>query len=491
MWAHPATFPRLVLRDGRPLPLTATRLLLRRLAGSGNTDPGMTAPECVDRTALTEVCEPGSPAAFVEALFERWRLMGMPPAAGWMMTALGVLGDDDTVRLLVPLIDRWPGEDGHHRAVRGLDVLAAIGTEEALRALHGLSRGSRFTALRRRAGERMVEVAAGLGLSAEQLADRLVPDLGLDPDGSTVIDYGARRFVVGFDERLRPFVVDDAGRTRAVPPEPGPRGDGPDARAEYRRFAALRREARAVASGLLPRWEREMVEGRRWSLAEFHRCLAAHPLLGHAVRRLVWEVREEGPDGRDRVVTFRPGPGGTGVDVYGRPVTPGDHAVVRLPHPLALGEELTVWRARFAGGGISQPFPQVERPVHGLRPGEERSSRLRRLEGVTVSTEALLSLVRRGWVRGEPSEDGVERWLSRQVGPGRYVVINPERGIVTGDPEPIPQQRVRAVRLATVPGEDGPEGAGAPRFGELDPVMISEVLDDLASLVSGGEELGS
>ncbi|MBB0229395.1 DUF4132 domain-containing protein, partial [Streptomyces calidiresistens] len=485
-----ATLPRLVARDGRPLPLAATRLLLRRLAACDDAGPGRAGTECVDRAALAEACEPGSPAGFVEALFERWRLMGMPPAAGWMMTALGVLGDDDTVRLLVPLIDRWPGEDGHHRAVRGLDVLAAIGTEEALRALHGLSRGSRFTALRRRAGERMVEVAAGLGLSAEQLADRLVPDLGLDPDGSTVIDYGARRFVVGFDERLRPFVVDDAGRTRTGPPEPGLRGDGPGARAEYRRFAALRREARAVAAELLPRWEREMVEGRRWSRAEFHRHLAAHPLLGHAVRRLVWEAGEEGPDGRERVVTFRPGPGGTGVDVHGRPVVPGDHAVIRLPHPLQLGEELTAWRARFAGSGTSQPFPQVERAVHGLWPGEEGASRLRRFEGVTVSTGALLALVRRGWVRGEPEEDGVERWLFREVGSGRYVVIHPGRGIVTVDPGLIPEQSVRAVRLATEPDGGRPDGAGAPRFGDLDAVTVSEVLGDLASLLAddGGAE---
>ncbi|MCE7081001.1 DUF4132 domain-containing protein [Streptomyces sp. ST2-7A] len=431
---------------------------------------------------------PARPRAFVEALFERWRLMGMPPAAGWVMAALGVLGDEGTVRLLVPLIDVWPGEGGHHRAVQGLDALTAIGTEEALRALHGLSPRGRFAASRRRAGERMVEVAAGLGLSDDQLADRLVPDLGLDADGSTVIDHGGRRFVVGFDERLTPFVVDGTGHRWAAPPKPGARDNDPGARSEHRRFTALRREARTVAVERLARWEREMVEGRRWSRAEFHRYLAEHPLLGHAVRRLVWEGREECHGGRERVVSFRPGPGGTGVDAYGRPVELGGHAVIRLPHPLELGEELPVWRARFGAVGTLQPFPQLARPIHRLWPGEERASRLRRFEGVRVSTAAPAELTRRGWERGEPSDHGVERWLSRRVGPGRYVVINPEESPPPGEPGPVAECSLRAVRLADSPGGDRPEREADPRFGDLEPVIVSEVLTDLMGILLPGEE---
>ncbi|MFD0330380.1 hypothetical protein ACFQZC_24780 [Streptacidiphilus monticola] len=47
-------------------------------------------------------------------------------------------------------------------------------------------------------------MAEGLGLTGDQLSDRLVPDLGLESDGTTVVDYGTRRFTVGFDEQLRP-----------------------------------------------------------------------------------------------------------------------------------------------------------------------------------------------------------------------------------------------------------------------------------------------
>ncbi|MDW6056995.1 hypothetical protein SAZ11_01355 [Streptomyces sp. FXJ1.4098] len=48
----------------------------------------------------------------------------------------------------------------------------------------------KFKALKTRAKEKIEQVAADLGLSGEELADRLVPDFGLDTDGSTVVDYG-------------------------------------------------------------------------------------------------------------------------------------------------------------------------------------------------------------------------------------------------------------------------------------------------------------
>ena len=47
------------------------------------------------------------------------------------------------------------------------------------------------------------EVAEQRDLTPEELADRLVPDLGLDADGSLTLDFGPRAFRVGFDGSLR------------------------------------------------------------------------------------------------------------------------------------------------------------------------------------------------------------------------------------------------------------------------------------------------
>ena len=150
---------------------------------------------------VKEVTDPSSLAEMAWGLFERWQSVGFPAKEGWILDALGLVGDDETVRRITPLIRSWPADGGHARAVAALDVLSAIGSDVALMHLHGIVEKSKFKALKTKARQKMEDVSEGLGLSAEQLADRLVPDFGLDRDGSMLLDYGPRRFNVGFDEQ--------------------------------------------------------------------------------------------------------------------------------------------------------------------------------------------------------------------------------------------------------------------------------------------------
>src|SRR6185369_16203815 len=147
---------------------------------------------------------------------------------------------------------------GHARAVTGVGVLAAIGTDVALMHLHGIAQRAKFKGLKTAAQQKMDEVAAGLGLDAEQLADRLVPDFGLAADGSLRLDYGPRQFLVGFDEQLRPFVADADGKRLKALPKPGARDDAELAPAAYKQFAALKKDVRTVAADQIRRLERAM-----------------------------------------------------------------------------------------------------------------------------------------------------------------------------------------------------------------------------------------
>ncbi|MCC3655188.1 DUF4132 domain-containing protein [Streptomyces sp. S07_1.15] len=518
-WAEPALLPQVLLRDDRgALPSASVRHLLTMLAIS---KPGQVYPGV---GIVRETCDPGSLARFAWALFEQWRLAGMPAKDSWALHALGLLGDDDTVRALSPVLRAWPGQGAHHRAVEGLDVLAAIGSDVALMHLHGIAQRVKFKALKVRAKEKIAEVAAGLGLSGEQLADRLVPDFGLDANGSAVVDYGPRRFTVGFDEQLRPYVLDEDGKRRKDLPKPGARDDAELAPLERKRFLALKKDVRTVASDQVRRFESAMVEGRVWSAAEFRELFVAHPLLGHLVRRLVWLCATggggaeaggagagtaAGAPGAGTSATGSGGGGTGGADSGGgtrgkRSVTafrvaedrtfadagdeeftlPGD-ATVRLAHPLNLGAELPVWAELFADYEILQPFPQLGRPVHRLTEQEAAGGRLGRFEGITVDTRKLLGLERRGWQRGEPQDAGVECWISRRVAEKRWVILNPSDGIAVGAIDIFPEQKVEAVWLHNRPGDWSPPHQGIElAFADIDPVILSEVIADLTELTA-------
>ncbi len=479
-WADPFLLPMITLRTGGALPVDAARQVVAMLA--------ISRPEAVypGVAQIQELCTPESLAEFCWALFEEWRVAGMPVDGSWALHALGRLGNDETVRRLTPVLRAWPGENAHHRAVDGLEVLAAIGTETALLHLQGIAQRVKFKALKVRAQEKIAEVASELGLSGEQLADRLVPDFGLEADGSTVVDYGPRRFTVGFDAQLKPYVLDEDGKARKDLPTPGAADDAQLAPVERKRFAALRKDVRTLAAVQAQRLEAAMVTGRSWTAAEFRQLLVGHPLLGRLVRRLVW-LTETGTESASTATAFRVAEDGTFADLNDDALTLPDAATVRLPHPLHLGAASAAWSERLGEHGIVQPFPQLDCPVHTLTDEEAAGARLTRFEGITVPTGKVLGLQRHGWDRGEPMDAGIERWISRRLGPDRHLVIALDEGIVIGAIDVYPDQTLETVWLDTCPGDHW-SGRDYPlRFGDLDPVIASELLADLTELTDPAE----
>ncbi|MFF9012837.1 DUF4132 domain-containing protein [Streptomyces sp. NPDC014870] len=473
-WADPLALPQLLTSGGGALPPSAVGHVLTMLALSA---PGAVYPGL---GVVGDLCAKDSLAAFAWALFEEWRLAGMPSKDAWALRALGWFGDDDTVRALAPIVRAWPGEGAHQRAVDGLDVLAAIGTDVALLQLHGIAQRVRFKALKLRAQEKIASVAADLGLTGEELADRLVPDLGLDADGGTVVDYGDRSFTVGFDEQLKPFVRDGAGQRLKDLPKPGARDDAELAPAERKRFAALKKDARTIVSNQVRRLEQAMVTRRSWTGGEFRRLFVEHPMMGLLVRRLVWLAEERGT-----VTAFRVAEDRTYADVGNRTVTVADDATVTLPHPLHLdGAALGTWSGLFAANEIVQPFPQLARPVLAVTGEEAAGARLTRFEGVTVPVGRLLGLQKRGWERGEPQDAGVERWFSRRLGPERHLVVALEPGIAVGHVEMFADQTLETVWLDKRPGDHWGSRAYPLAFADLDPVTVSELLADLTELTA-------
>ncbi|WP_262375221.1 DUF4132 domain-containing protein [Streptomyces sp. sk2.1] len=474
-WAEPALLPQIKVRSGGALPAASVRhaVMMLALSKPGEVYPGV---EVLARTA-----EAASLAEFVWALFEQWRMANLPAKESWALQALGLLGDDETVRRLTPVIRAWPGESAHHRAVEGLDVLAAIGSDVALLHLHGIAQRVKFKALKERAGEKIAEVAEGLGLTGEQLSDRLVPDLGLDADGSTVIDYGPRSFTVGFDEQLRPYVLDGDGKRRKDLPKPGARDDAELAPAERKRFMTLKKDVRTIASDQVRRLEAAMVAERSWTAEEFRKLFVEHPLLWHLVRRLVW--LSEAEDGAR--TAFRVAEDRTFADAEDDVFVLADDATVRLAHPLHLGDELAAWSEMFADYEILQPFPQLGRSVFALSGEETDAHRLPRFEGLKVPVGKVLGLQRRGWERGVPQDAGVERWISKRLGDDCYLVIALDPGIAVGVVDMFPDQTLETVWLDTRPDDHWRRDGYRLRFTGLDAVTVSELLGDLAELTEG------
>ncbi|GAA2095117.1 DUF4132 domain-containing protein [Actinomadura alba] len=470
----PYLLPEVLLRDGgRALPTEAADHIITMLL--------MCRPDHVYAgiDVVKEICDPASLAAFAWGLFERSALhdeKGISGDVAWVFTALSVFGDDETVRRFTPIIRTWPGKGGHHRAVEGLDVLVAIGTDVALMHLNGIAQKVKYKGIKAKAQERITALAAELGLTPERLADRLVPDLGLDAAGSLTLDYGPRRFTVGFDEQLKPYVLDEDGVRRAALPKPGARDDQELAPAAYKRFAALKKDVRTVAANQIDRLEQAMVTQRRWTAGEFRDLIARHPLLWHIARRLLW-ITEDGP-------AFRIAEDRTLADIDDKELTLRDSDRVGIAHPLLLGADLSAWAEIFADYEILQPFPQLGRPTYALTDEERAAAALERFHDITVPVGQVLGMERRGWLRGTAEDNGIQCWIYRPLPGGRGVVVDLDPGITVGDPSYWSEQRITQVWLSPSTKLSWRIDRVPLPFSDLDPVTASEVLTDLTALAT-------
>lgn len=454
------------------LPYSAVAALGQLLMGNG--DPEKPTWEL---KRLKELCDRESLGRFAWALFEAWMLAGAPNKESWAFKAVGVLGDDVCARKLVPLIRQWPGESAHQRAVLGLDVLAAIGTDVTLTYLNGIAEKVKFKGLQQRAQQKVAQLAEARGLSREELADRLVPDLGLDDNGSLQLDFGERTFTVGFDEQLKPYVKDAEGARLKDLPKPTKKDDAEKAQAADERWKALKKDAKAAASIQVLRMELGMCGKRRWTPEAFQQCFVEHPLLIHVVRRLVWGTY----DAQDKLLaTFRVAEDRTFADRNDDAWALAGATRIGIPHPLELdAQTAAAWGQVFSDYELLQPFSQLGRPVYTPTPEELKAVELKRVEGLKVPTGKVLGLEQRGWRRGAPQDAGVTCWMEKQLPGGRELWLDLDPGLFTGYLSESPEQTLGPATLRT---QGSWRRDGQIPLGELDPIVFSELVRDLEGL---------
>lgn len=436
---------------------------------------------------VADACTAESLADFVWDLFNAWLAAAAPSKESWGMTALGWLGNDETARRLTPLIRNWPGEGAHARAVSGLDVLAAIGSDVALMLLNGIAQKVKFKGLQDKAREKIDAIAEARGLSAEELEDRLAPDLGLDAAGTLQLDFGPRRFRVGFDEALKPYVRDGDGARLSDLPKPRKSDDDALAAVAVERYKQLKKDVRTIASQQVLRLENAMCSRRRWDLPVFERFLAGHPLVRHLVQRLVWGVydmeSDDATQGGRLLQCFRVAEDGSHADAEDAPLelALGERRRLGLPHALEMpADTAAAFGQLFADYELLQPFAQIGRESFALSDEERAATELARWKGRVVPTGRVLGLVNKGWRRGQAQDGGGIWYFTKPLTRDLVIELGFEPGIIVGLVDEYPEQTLNELQVGKA-SEWGGMQNGKP-FSVLDPIAASELIRDMQML---------
>ncbi|HEY3449025.1 MAG TPA: DUF4132 domain-containing protein [Myxococcales bacterium] len=471
-YASAGALPRPLLRARKAcLPASASEALLTMLSFSTLEEPYGGIAQ------VKQACDPASLARFAWDLFQAWLMNGANSKEIWCLNAVGLLGDDDCARRLARFVRDWPGEAAHARAVAGLDVLAAIGTDVALMHLNGIALKVKFKGLQNKAAEKIESIAETRGLTREELEDRLAPDLGLDEDGSMALDFGPRTFRVGFDEQLRPFARDADGSRLKDLPKPKQSDDAEKAGAAAAKWSQLKKDAKTAASLQILRLELAMCGQRRFAPGDFLELFVRHPLVFHVVRRLVWASYDE----KNKVAeTFRVAEDRTLADAEDAAFALPEGAKVGIPHPLELEASVAGrWSQVLGDYEIVQPFQQLGRPTYAATQAERQEKKLDRVKGLKLPTGKVLGLEQRRWRRGAPQDGGVACWMEKPLPGGLMATLDLDPGLYTGMLSESPEQTLGDVTVGKSVGWWNKNGI-AP--GTLDPIVFSELVADLERL---------
>lgn len=431
---------------------------------------------------LRRIAAPHFLDAFAVALLKGWIYDQMPVSARWRLIGATLIGGDGFVLELSKRIHEWPGQSGHARSVHGLRCLLTVGTDEAFSQLALIADKSKYAGLKKKARETMADLAQARGLTVEQLEDRVVPRCGLG-EGARYFEFAGtegRRFRLVLSGEMKPMLKADDGRVSSEFPA-ARKADDPAAVARAKAdWAIVKKLAAQTAKTQAERFEQSMVRCRRWQAADFMSYIVGHPIVSLVAQRLVWAAYIEGSPQS----TFRITEDLTLADAADRLYALAADAMVGIVHPVALTEgERGAWGELLSDYELIPPFRQLTREMYLLRADERSSTELNRYRGQEVDNVAQKILGHKHWAIVEDYVIGDHyRKVFDLLGATVVVKLGPGTWLGTSPAFPIIDCSVyRGVHV-----DDKLTRDDQIRWGDVDPIIPSEVLRDLNGAINRG-----
>ncbi len=476
-WISEAKLPALQFKDGKPLGREAIRYLLYRQSRAREI--------CADVEAkpLYALIDRSKSGDFALEILNR--LLASKAGAGdrWALAVAGLLGDDRVVPILNQQIRHWADSGRGKMAEYAVEALSLLGTDSALLTIDALT--IRYRAKNRNVGRAAVDAFAAaaerLGISPDELGDRVVPWLGFEPGKPRIIECGRNKFEarISIDFKLK-FTDLDNNKTVASLPKTAPK----EVLAQFKELGATLRE---VSRAQVLRLENLMVRQHRWPVVRWNELFTMHPLLAPLAARLIWGAYDE----KGTVLaTFRVLDDRTLTRASDEPYRLPVRARVGIVHPLELSDDdRKAWQTHLADYEIVAPFPQLERPVVPLMPERADKKTLRDFAGAGLNAMTFKGRADRlGWTRGSVRDGGAIPFYFKGFPSASVdVVLELEDMYIGADMDAeITIQDAFFVRSGSVktgsytydePGHESDDRV--LRFGDVPSIVYSEVMGDL------------
>ncbi len=452
-------------------------------------------------------------AVYVNELFEKWLAAGAESKKRWVLYAAAIHGGSNMVAKLERHIREWPKESRGAIACEAVKALSLSPLPQALLIVDGIARKFKFKQARAAANDALLFAAAQLGITREELADRIVPNLGFDENLERLFDYGPRAFLITITPELEIEVYEakqeeadgqeaknKGGADGAAPaargmvrgkklknlPAPGAKDDAELAKTAYDEFKQLKKQMKATAASQTARLEMALSTAREWKAGAWKQLFVKNPVMHQFATRLIWGIYENGK----LLQSFRYMEDGSFNTAEEEEYELPDNGRIGLVHPMELtGEEKEAWEQQLEDYEIVQPFEQLERSVYTVTKEEGGEQKLMRFHGRTINDLSLNSrLTGLGWYRGSVQDGGgFDTYYREDAELGLGVELHFSGSYVGGSYEDVTVYDARLYRAGTIKRGsyqyDEADEDKAFRMGDIPARYFSEIVWQLTKVM--------
>ncbi len=372
-----------------------------------------------DAAALASELDEKEFAIYVNELFDKWLELGAEAKKRWVLYAASIHGGTDIIKKLQHQITEWPQHSRGAIAADAVRALALNPRPEALLIVDGISRKFKFRQVKTAAGEALKFAADQLGITTEELADRIVPNLGFDENMERHFDYGERKFTVTITPALEVEVFDENGKKLKNLPAPGKKDDPVKAAESYASFKEMKKQMKATVTSQKMRLELALSAERQWTCDAWKKLFVENPIMHQFAIGLIWGIYKD----KKLIQTFRYMEDGSfntedeeEYELPDKQDNPDSIYKIGLIHPIELSEESAeAWKTQLEDYEIIQPIEQLSRPVYHMTKEEAEEKSMERFGGFILNDLSLHGKMQNmGWYRGQAEDAGVFYYYYRE-----------------------------------------------------------------------------
>ncbi len=341
---------------------------------------------------------------FAAEIYSKWLSAGAESKKKWVINFAAVHGGSNMIEVILRCIKEWSENMRGAIAAEAVKALAMNGTSQALMSIDNIAHKFKHKQVKNAAVQALDSAAEALGITADELGDRIVPNLGFDENMERIFDYGTRKFKVYLTPSLELEVFDENNKKLKNLPAPGKKDTEDIAKASNAEFKQMKKQMKNVISIQKMRLETALLADRRWTVENWKKLFVQNPVMHSFAIGLIWAAYED-----DTLVqTFRYMEDGTFNTSEEDEYELSENLTIGLVHPIDLDkEELSIWKEQLSDYEITQPIEQLDRKIYRIKEEEIGKIDLERFRGRSINGMSLMGrALKLGWYKGSPQDAG-------------------------------------------------------------------------------------